>query len=79
MIDFLFGQGKPSVVKGLRSLAQLLTFGTVEVLAALRLDGALSICLWLIAAWNAFLMVMFFVGLMTLATSALNATPGDAA
>lgn len=53
------------------SLAALFT--TVEVLAALALDGWLSVALWAIAAWNVAKVVVLIIGLAVLADQALKA------
>lgn len=45
-------------------------FTTVEVLAAMQLDGWLSVALWVVAAWNVFSLAILTVGLAALAARA---------
>jgi hypothetical protein len=47
-------------------------FTTVEVLAALSLDGWLSIALWVIATWNVCVVLVLIIGLSILADAALK-------
>ena len=58
----------PKAHRAVTTLARGGTFTTVEVLAALALDGWLALALWLMVAWNVVTMSLFVVGLAMLAT-----------
>lgn len=62
-------KARPVLMTYLRAAA----FTTVEVLAALALDGWLAVALWLVAAWNVFLVVLLTVGLANVAANVLKA------
>jgi hypothetical protein len=53
----------PKAWRIFRALALSVTFGVIEVLAALQLDGTLSWALWGIAFWNALLLLTMVAGL----------------
>lgn len=58
---------KPRAWKGVFTIVRGAAFTAVEVAAALALSGWLSIALWVMAAWNAFSLIMILAGLSTLA------------
>lgn len=57
----------PKAHRAVRAVLLTIIFTAVEVLAALALDGWLSVALWLIAAWNAVRLAFLVWGLATLA------------
>lgn len=63
---------KTAVLKVMVRIALAAIFITVEVLAALALDGWLSVALWLIAAWNVGVVLLLIIGLSILADRALK-------
>lgn len=63
---------KASAARAMRNIALAITFAVIEVLAALQLDGWLSVALWAVAAWNVILAVAIMVGLAIIASQALN-------
>jgi hypothetical protein len=59
--------------KVLLSITLTAIFTTVEILAALRLDGWLSVALWAIAIWNVVRTLVLIIGLAVLADQAVKA------
>ncbi|HXH77295.1 hypothetical protein [Nocardioides sp.] len=57
----------PRVHRAVRAVLLAIIFSAIEIIAALALDGWISIALWLIAAWNALRFVFLVWGLATLA------------
>lgn len=64
---------KTAALKVMVRLTLVAAFTTVEVLAALQLDGWLSLALWAIAAWNVGMSLVLIVGLAVLADRGMKA------